>query len=141
MHTIYGLTDPRNGQIRYIGRTANPETRLREHIVASQAGVLRNDWIKELRRAGEIPGMCILETVPESEVAETEKFYIGYFKMLGANLTNFTTRPPRKRKIKTQMMMRIDQDLLERIDERAASEGISRSAWISMVCARHVRQP
>jgi predicted HicB family RNase H-like nuclease len=40
-----------------------------------------------------------------------------------------------KRKKKTQMMMRIDTDLLVQIDERAAREGISRSAWISQSCA------
>lgn len=54
--------------------------------------------------------------------------------------TTEPTRPIRaKRKAKTQMMMRIDEDLLEQIDERAASEGISRSAWISRTCARALK--
>jgi metal-responsive CopG/Arc/MetJ family transcriptional regulator len=33
------------------------------------------------------------------------------------------------------MMMRIDEDLLEQIDERAAKQKTSRSAWISRICA------
>lgn len=44
-----------------------------------------------------------------------------------------------KRKAKVQMMMRIDPDLLAQIDERAESEGISRSAWISQACAKRLK--
>ncbi len=72
---IYGLKDPRDGRIRYIGRTTQPRKRFTSHLRdrstrTNQAKVL---WIAELEALGLKPIMEILESVvnePASEIAE-----------------------------------------------------------------------
>lgn len=42
------------------------------------------------------------------------------------------------RKVKVAMMMRIDPDLLDRLDAKANSKGLSRSALISLACSEYL---
>jgi hypothetical protein len=88
--TIYGLVDPRNGHIRYIGQTMKPKTRLAAHCsdVGLAGAVKKAAWIKELKEVGMKPQLLELENVPVDEANSCESFYIDYFKMLGADLTN-----------------------------------------------------
>jgi predicted HicB family RNase H-like nuclease len=48
-------------------------------------------------------------------------------------------KPAKKKKNKEPIIVRIDPDILERIDQRAAEEGISRSAWVVQSCALRLK--
>jgi len=62
MISIYALTDPTDGKIRYIGKSKNPKSRSRQHIAESQKrqNTKKKAWIKALLDAGSAPGLSIL---------------------------------------------------------------------------------
>ncbi len=94
---IYALSDPRDpGQVRYIGKTQNPSSRLYHHHLryARPNRMTRKDrWIESLWKSGVTPLMEIIDEVPhddESEWQSLERFYIAYLRFLGADLTNIS---------------------------------------------------
>jgi hypothetical protein len=58
---VYGLKDPRNGVIRYVGITFDPEQRLRNHL-ADRSNTPKSAWIRQLRTCGFVPDLVILES-------------------------------------------------------------------------------
>jgi hypothetical protein len=89
---IYGLVDPRNNQLRYVGKTIQPlEDRLRLHVNDAQKIRRRHvcTWIRSLQREGFRPEIFEIERVGDDWV-EQEKFWIAYFRFIGSNLTNET---------------------------------------------------
>ena len=90
---IYGLCDPRNGELRYIGKSNNPENRLKSHISKTKiAAHPRRSaaWIASLLKHSILPEMFVIESIPKSEWRDAEQFNIAYFKSIGARLTNLT---------------------------------------------------
>lgn len=91
--TVYGLVDPRNKQLFYIGSTVKslPE-RLWLHLSVSKSEMRspskKQIVINSLRRHGQWPEIFLIEKVKISELHESESFWISYYKMLGAKLTN-----------------------------------------------------
>jgi len=64
---IYGLVDPRDTKVYYVGRTTRPKARLDQHINAKANGPKRR-WISDLIDNGLYPEMLILEEVdPKSD--------------------------------------------------------------------------
>jgi hypothetical protein len=104
-HYIYGLYDPRDEKIRYVGRTSNLEDRLRQHIYDGQGSgrdTKRLLWIKELKVQNLRPIIKVLEEVDGNDVEEKEKYYINYHISNGANLTNkalITIEKPRPKNL------------------------------------------
>lgn len=91
---IYALSDPRTGEIRYVGKSCNGLKRARSH---SYPGVLRRDrtrcgnWIRSLQAAGLAPVVEeIEEHVDHDALWVAERFHIARFRSLGVNLTNHT---------------------------------------------------
>lgn len=84
---IYSLSDPRTGQIRYVGKALNPFHRIRKHLCDKRSSHKTN-WIQSLLCIGLKPSIDILETVPEGEWQEAERFWIAYLRFLGCPLTN-----------------------------------------------------
>lgn len=66
---------------------------------------------------------------PENQTPQTQALNAG---------AGEARRPKRLRKIKAPIMLRIDPDLLSRIDQAATRLGISRSAFIVSGAARQV---
>ena len=65
---IYSLRHPETGEIRYIGKSVNPENRLRQHIQDSKSR--RNPvhcWIQSLTKVGLTPQMQVVRWVAEAE--------------------------------------------------------------------------
>ncbi len=88
---IYVLIDPRDGEIRYVGKTVFMlEDRLNKHL-RDKHNNYRTRWIQSLVRQGLKPIIKLIETVPPDEDwAERERYWIAYYRSIGANLTNFT---------------------------------------------------
>ena len=57
-HFIYALTDQRDGLVRYVGVSHDPNARLKSHAGGSCQPT--KDWIAELRSAGLAPAMVML---------------------------------------------------------------------------------
>lgn len=87
---IYGLADPREPErVRYVGRTANPQTRYESHCRSRCAARLRT-WIAELSSAGVTPSMVLLEvcgvreaTTKPGAVSVREEFWIASLRKSG----------------------------------------------------------
>lgn len=60
---IYGLRDPRDGKIKYVGQTRNLEARYSGHMAVPMDRGLsaKEQWIKDLRDVGTKPELVILE--------------------------------------------------------------------------------
>jgi hypothetical protein len=85
---IYGLVDPKNNQIRYIGKTQQPlKRRLTQHIYDNGlSNKYKYNWINKLKNEGLKPQIIELETCNEENWVEREKFHIKN----NNNLTNLT---------------------------------------------------
>jgi hypothetical protein len=78
LNYIYGLSG-NDGTIRYVGKSYNPNKRLREHLLESTKNVgnkHKNNWIKNLIKNGEEINVIILEECDENNWVEREKFWI-----------------------------------------------------------------
>ena len=88
---IYALSDPRNNQVRYIGKANNPEDRYTNHFnSARDKNTHKRNWINNVRKDGLRPELIIIDEVPKSEWQYWEKFYISLFKTWGFSLVNYT---------------------------------------------------
>lgn len=87
---IYALVDPRDGSVRYVGKTKSVKHRLKNH--KNENGCLRkNRWIALLKSFGLVPEIIVLEEVFESVWQDKEKWWIKHHKDLGCDLTNLTS--------------------------------------------------
>jgi len=97
---IYGLTDPRTGDVRYIGKTRRQTRhsvryRYRSHLVDAQQNpklTHKTRWISQLLDLGLEPGVVVLDEVlctPE-ELSALEISRIAEYRALGFDLTNTT---------------------------------------------------
>ena len=102
-YSIYGLVDPRNNNVFYIGMTTDLSTRISKHKGVVKCNDLSNplkfNYIKEL----EDNCMRFHIVVFESEIKDKdiavflEKFYIKKYKEIGHTLTNMNdgdNKPP-----------------------------------------------
>jgi hypothetical protein len=65
---VYGLYDPTNGKLRYVGKTLDPEARLSGHL--SQPHTRLREWIRSLKTLGLKPEMRILQECESDGSAE-----------------------------------------------------------------------
>lgn len=84
---IYTLSDPRNGQIRYVGKTYSLRNRIRGHL-NEKTRTRKANWIKQLSRLNLKPVMEVIETTCENGWQQAEMFWISYLRFLGFDLTN-----------------------------------------------------
>jgi len=94
--TIYVLCDSREpdpiARVRYVGRSLEPERRLKLH----QRAVLHGEhtrkacWMKAMQNAGGTVLLEVVATVPMAECDAAEIAWIAKYRALGALLTNHT---------------------------------------------------
>jgi len=89
MVTIYALLDPRDNQIRYIGKAKNLKKRVIEHLKLRER-TYKNNWLKSIVALGLKPKVKVLEIVNDDDWQDKERYYIKYYKDLGCRLTNMT---------------------------------------------------
>ncbi len=83
---IYGLTDPRTGQVFYVGRTNEPARRFIDHSASHNLEV--KAIYQELSQCGLQPEMKILETVDGNGVETRERYWVAWHLKQGASLCN-----------------------------------------------------
>lgn len=93
---IYGLFDPRNGELRYVGKSSSGLKRPKEHWKPSALGSGRNrwkiSWLQQVLEAGSEPEVAVLESLENSDrLSEAEQWHIAYWRSLGCRLTNLTS--------------------------------------------------
>ena len=91
-HAIYALCDPESGDVRYIGKTNNPNRRLGQHCrpTYSNGGTIprRRRWLDSLKKRGLDPEMVVIEWVDDWDSAE--RYWVSLFRELGFDLVNGT---------------------------------------------------
>lgn len=86
--SIYALIDPRDGTVRYVGKSVDVEQRVKAHLCES-GSTKKIRWIQSLKRASLTPEIIILaEGFGSWEHVEVE--WIAHFRRLGHDLTNAT---------------------------------------------------
>lgn len=65
---VYGLMDPRDGKIKYVGQSMGPDERLSQHIYKARKSRIRrrsalHRWIRKLLKENALPQVVILEAV------------------------------------------------------------------------------
>jgi hypothetical protein len=87
---IYSLSDPRTGEIRYIGKTNNIKKRLKRHLSNDSLNdnTYRSNWIISLLRDEIVPEIKVVGEFPKEDINEKEIYYIDLYKKEGYNLTN-----------------------------------------------------
>lgn len=92
MITIYGLVDPRDLCLRYVGKSKNPTKRLRSHL-KEKGSTRKHRWLDQLRSLGIAPNMVVLESCDEANWQDRETRWIAFFKQpewSGDRLCNHT---------------------------------------------------
>lgn len=94
---IYSLSDPRTGEVRYVGKTIQPlRERLQAHLGYARSGGKRPvcKWLRGLLAVGLEPIPQVLEFVPDGIPWEIrEQFWIARFRE-SVSLTNISVGGP-----------------------------------------------
>ena len=83
---IYALIDPRDGQVRYIGKAQNSKRRLAAHLREARRRTPVYDWIRKLRSMGLTPTVRVLSVT--SDWRHEERKLIAWGRALGCRLLN-----------------------------------------------------
>ena len=87
---IYTLEHPITNEIRYVGKTNNPERRLHHHwTVGHKSNNKIGNWLKSLKKLKLKPIMTILDETTDNW-QQLEMYWISQFKTWGFRLTNHT---------------------------------------------------
>jgi len=78
-----------NNDVKYIGKSDNPNQRFKEHLRKSKYNkTYKDNWLTKLIKSSQIPELLILDIVPFVNFGFWEDFYIDLFKSFGFKLTN-----------------------------------------------------
>jgi len=93
---IYGLVDPRDGQLRYVGKSSNGLSRPRTHWKNTRLRESRDhchNWIRNVLLSGRVPDVVVIQDICENDsdiLNDSEVFWISYFRKMGCHLTNMS---------------------------------------------------
>jgi len=91
---IYGLVDPRTGEVRYVGFTVKGIDRLKDHLYRARTGqekTYKANWIRSLLADGHVPGWVELEIGSGPGWRDAEIRWVAYYRsLMGGRLTNIT---------------------------------------------------
>jgi len=88
---IYGLYEVgKEEEIRYVGKTLNPEKRLIEHIHDNK-NTYKTYWIRSITKRGGSINFKIIELTDDDNWQDREKYWINKFRnKIGNKLTNYS---------------------------------------------------
>jgi predicted GIY-YIG superfamily endonuclease len=93
MYFLYKLIDPITKEVKYIGYTKRPKTRLWEHIRDAKVGIktYKCDWIRSLIIKNQKPIIEIISNYESQDEAANEEIrLIKELRESGYKLTNLT---------------------------------------------------
>lgn len=79
MTVIYGLIDPRDLCLRYVGKSKNPIKRLRSHL-KEEGDTRKCRWLGQLKSLGLMPNLVILENCEDVDWQASEAKWISFFR-------------------------------------------------------------
>lgn len=85
---IYGLIDPRTDELRWVGKSDDPQRRMLQHMARHTGTAPRIAWFRELRDRGIDPRVVILEEVATSDWQDAERRWIDDMRDDGHQLLN-----------------------------------------------------
>lgn len=94
-HLVYGLVDPRSGELKYVGKSSIGMRRPRKHQLPTgrkQACAYNGNWLRSMYADGEtVPSILVLkECTSEEEAYSEEKSIIKLFRESEFSLTNMS---------------------------------------------------
>lgn len=102
---IYGLIDPRDRCLRYIGKThKRRELRLQEHIEGARAGKSSYvyNWIRELLESDHLPEIFVIDRIPgDCSWEEAERRQIEFWRKPVGIKFPYTHPPQTRRSVPT----------------------------------------
>lgn len=87
--SVYALVDPRDDQVRYVGKSVNVAVRVKAHL-NDRGSTRKARWLQLLLREGLDPEVIVLET-GSGDWERAEVKWIAHFRSTGCDLTNATT--------------------------------------------------
>jgi hypothetical protein len=90
---IYILKDPLTNIVKYVGKSNNPEERLRKHLSdysLVESWTSKNKWLLNLVNNNLKPILEVIDECDDSNVDEFEIKWISHYRSLGLELTNMT---------------------------------------------------
>jgi hypothetical protein len=92
MYYVYGLVDPTNNMVSYVGITGNtPHKRFVQHLSRMEREVYtpKGQWLNSLIDNGYFPNIVTLQTVDTEQQAQVaERWWIAHGQMIGWPLRN-----------------------------------------------------
>lgn len=130
MHAIYGLVDPRDRKVFYVGQTTDVYKRFIEHISCSSSNLARNVRIIELRTLNLMVIMEVFELVEDKRKAnEREVYWIKHFEQSQHPLANITfmssPRKARREQMKAVTQLIQEETSVEAIDTNRVKVGVN----------------
>ena len=90
---IYGLVDPRDGVVRYIGQSISPKYRYKHHLYSLKKGygAYKINWINKLKKANQKPILKVLHCFSKEDINWKEAYYINLYQELLKNIDSKLT--------------------------------------------------
>lgn len=86
---IYGLVDPRDGLLKYVGQTiCSLQNRLRGHLQDHKIDTRKGRWLAELRQLSLKPKIVVLLECPSADLNTEEIAAIASMRASGVDLFN-----------------------------------------------------
>lgn len=87
---IYGLVCPIENKVMYVGKSADVELRLRQHMKEAIKGheSEKCKWLRSLHKLNLSPSIVILDKCIESEWPEKECYWIKHYRSINSDLKN-----------------------------------------------------
>lgn len=92
---VYGLTDPRDGAVRYVGATSIGHRRTKQHAYPKDSKRSpKDEWCRELRADGLRPGVTVLEYGLAVDLPVLERYWIAQLRGMDVPLLNVAKGGP-----------------------------------------------
>lgn len=121
---VYGLFDPKTGQLRYVGHTRHLQRRLYQHSTKPHDAIA--DWVKSLRRRNLKPEIRVLEEC-EGDGVEREQYWIRKSLAEGHPILNERIM---NETLTSSLAVKLPRDVIEDFKAAARGEGKTTSEWL-----------